>query len=114
MMIIQAIASGRQDPQHKMVKPITISGMPNVYPMTVIIQNIRYELAPMKAIHIMKDNGYSFRVVFGFGMRQVVITRIGQVYSHQIVFAFALLYVGTVHKLLLEFFFNEDSDESPF
>lgn len=73
------MASGRHEPQQRIVKPITISGMPRVKPITDIIQKIRYELQPMKTMHMMKESGYHFREVFGLGMRHVVRARMGQV-----------------------------------
>lgn len=57
MMMMQAIASGRQEPQQRMVRPMTTSGMPKVSPMTTIIQKIRYELTPIKTMHMTKDSG---------------------------------------------------------
>lgn len=54
---MQAMASGKQEPQQRMVSPITTSGIPNVSPITTIIQKIRYELNPMNAMHMIKDRG---------------------------------------------------------
>lgn len=102
MIMMQAIASGRHEPQQRIVRPMTTSGMPKVSPITTIIQKIRYELTPMKMMHMTKDRGYNRRMVLGFGMRQVVSTRMGHVYSHQILAQIDLL--GNVHRFFCNFF----------
>lgn len=50
-------ASGRQPPKARKVMPITDSGMKNVWPKTVILQDTKYELTPIQTIHITKDRG---------------------------------------------------------
>lgn len=80
MISTAEIASGIQPPMASNVRPITASGIPKVYPMMDIIQNVRNETRAMKMMHIMNVSGYHRRMDgnVGLGIVNVSTKRIGQ------------------------------------
>lgn len=62
MIRIADIASGMHPPIARNVRPITESGIPRVYPIIDIIQNVRKDVNPMKMMHMMNVSGYQRRI----------------------------------------------------